>query len=128
MLESRTDIGQLILINSGCGHRVRGGTEAYTHFNFYNATKYAITAIAEGIRFELRMQKSNIRATQISPGIVETEFTHRMYPGEEADVDQLYKTMKCLQPNDVAAAVLHVLSQPAHVEINDLLISPVEHI
>ena len=86
MKERGVDDGHFILINSGAGHRIRAGTEAYTHFHFYCTTKHAVSAVAKGMHYELFMKKSNIRVTQISPGIVQTNFTHRMYPGDEHKV------------------------------------------
>lgn len=120
MRERGVDDGHLVIINSGAGHSVRVGRPDYADFNFYNATKYALTAITEGLRFELRLAKSNTRISQISPGLVETNFTHSMYPDQGHIIDMLYQCVQTLKPNDVADAVIHILSRPAHVQVHDI--------
>lgn len=120
MRERGVDDGHLVIINSGAGHAVRVGRPDYADFNFYNATKFALTAITEGLRFELRLAKSKTRISQISPGLVETNFTHSMYPDQGHIIDMLYQCVQTLKPNDVADAVIHVLSRPAHVQVHDI--------
>ena len=65
MKEANVDDGHLVIINSGAGHKVRVGQPDYVDFNFYNATKFALTAVTEGLRYELRLRNSNIRISQI---------------------------------------------------------------
>jgi len=67
MRESKVDDGHVININSMSGHRIVG-------MPFYSATKFAVTALTEGLRRELVEAKTHIRATSISPGLVETNF------------------------------------------------------
>ncbi|KAB7503792.1 Dehydrogenase/reductase SDR family member 11, partial [Armadillidium nasatum] len=61
----------------------------------------------------------------ISPGAVETEFVTRMFDDPEKG-RQFYSAFKCLQAEDVARSVLHIISAPAHVEVNDILVRPTE--
>lgn len=70
MRKSGADDGHLININSMSGHRI-------TSLHMYSATKFAVTALTEGLRRELREVNSRIRSTSISPGLVETEFAFR---------------------------------------------------
>lgn len=70
MQASGVDNGHVININSMSGHRVVG-------LPMYSATKFAVTALTEGLRRELRDAESHIRTTSISPGKVETEFAYR---------------------------------------------------
>ncbi|RXG54261.1 Dehydrogenase/reductase SDR family member 11 [Armadillidium vulgare] len=91
---------------------------------FYAATKFAVRAITEGLRQEMREAKSHIRITSVSPGVVETQFAFRAYGEEKAN--QFYKSIECLQGHDVANAILHIISSPKHVEINELIIRPTE--
>ncbi|RXG52308.1 Serine 3-dehydrogenase [Armadillidium vulgare] len=72
----------------------------------------------------MREVKSHIRITSVSPGIVETQFVFRAYGEEKAN--QFYKSLDCLQANDVANAIHHIISSPNHVEINELIIRPTE--
>mmetsp|Transcript_35883 Transcript_35883/g.113482 ORF Transcript_35883/g.113482 Transcript_35883/m.113482 type:complete len:186 (-) Transcript_35883:105-662(-) len=70
-MHAREGEGHIFHISSMSGHRVPGpGT-----YGFYAATKFAVRALTEGLRQELRLKKSPVRVTSISPGLVETEFS-----------------------------------------------------
>lgn len=105
------------------GHRVVPSPTGH----FYAATKFAVTALNEGIRNELREIKSHIRTTSISPGLVETEFAARMYKDEER-AKNIYSSFKCLEADDIAEALVYALSAPAHVQVHDILIRPTEQV
>ena len=82
--------------------------------SLYSASKWAVTAIGEALRQELRQMHSNqgIRVTLIEPGMVDTPFfDHRPESGALAD-------------DDIARAVMYALSQPDHVDVNEVLIRP----
>ena len=79
MKEAGVDDGHIVNICSMGGHRVLPGL-----YHFYNATKYAVSALTIGIRNELRAMGSHIRITQISPGLVETDFVERGSSAETA--------------------------------------------
>ncbi|OWK14434.1 DHRS11 [Cervus elaphus hippelaphus] len=106
------------------GHRVPPPAE--THF--YSATKYAVTALTEGLRQELREAQSHIRATCISPGVVETQFAFKLHDKDPEKAAATYEHMKCLKPEDVAEAVIYVLSMPPHVQIGDIQMRPTEQV
>ncbi|KAM9596858.1 dehydrogenase/reductase SDR family member 11 isoform 4-T4 [Trichechus inunguis] len=93
MKERKVDDGHIININSMSGHRV----VPQSVIHFYSATKYAVTALTEGLRHELREAQTHIRAT-------------------------------CLKPEDVAEAVIYVLSTPPHVQIGDIQMRPTEQV
>ncbi|XP_003389223.1 PREDICTED: dehydrogenase/reductase SDR family member 11-like [Amphimedon queenslandica] len=119
----KIDDGHIVFINSMSGHRVTN----YSHF--YCATKYAVTALVEGIRQELREMKTNTRITAISPGLVRTEFRGRA--SKAADIEQSKKDYDSLVYNgqpleavDMASAVLFALSAPPRMEVNDIYIRP----
>jgi NADP-dependent 3-hydroxy acid dehydrogenase YdfG len=98
--------GHYVITSSIAGRRVLPGS-------MYSASKWAVTAIGEALRQELReMQGPNkIRVTLIEPGMVDTPFFDN--PVSDA-----------LQDDDIARAVLYALSQPEHVDINEILIRP----
>ncbi|XP_038060830.1 dehydrogenase/reductase SDR family member 11-like [Patiria miniata] len=122
MEEKGATDGQLLVTNSLSGHRL---TTKDTYF--YAVTKHAVTALVEAIRRELREKKNHIRIAQISPGIVETEFRERMYPGDNRDkARKLYKTMEPLLADDITDSMLYVLGAPTHVQVHDILIRPTE--
>ncbi|XP_041656181.1 dehydrogenase/reductase SDR family member 11-like [Cheilinus undulatus] len=122
MKERNVDDGQIININSVCGHHVYNFADAH----FYTATKFAVTALTEGLRQELRGAKTHIRATCISPGLVESEFAVRLYDGDAEKAAVFFANLKALEGIDIANAVTYILSAPPHVQIGDILIEPVE--
>ncbi|XP_043115100.1 dehydrogenase/reductase SDR family member 11b [Puntigrus tetrazona] len=124
MKERNIDDGHIININSMSGHRVVNSADSH----FYTASKYAVTALTEGLRQELREAKTHIRATCISPGLVETEFAYRLYNENPEKASAAYKSIKCLQAEDIANAVVYVLSAPPHVQIGDIQMRPVEQL
>ncbi|NP_001088432.1 dehydrogenase/reductase (SDR family) member 11 S homeolog [Xenopus laevis] len=124
MKERNIDDGHIININSMSGHRVV--PTAVMHF--YSATKYAVTALTEGIRQELREEKSHVRATSISPGLVETEFAFKLLDNDPEKAAATYESIKCLKAEDIASTVLYVLSAPPHVQIGDVQLRPTEQI
>ena len=79
----------------------------------YSASKWAVTAMGESLRGELRSMHDNssIRVTLVEPGMVDTPFFDDRPEG-------------ALEDADIARAVLYALSQPAHVDINEILIRP----
>jgi NADP-dependent 3-hydroxy acid dehydrogenase YdfG len=95
--------GHLLLTGSVAGRRVMPGS-------LYSATKWAVTAMGEAIRADLN--GTGVRTTLIEPGQVDTPFFDD--PGEGR-----------LQPEDIARAVLFAVSQPSHVNVNEILIRPI---
>lgn len=124
MKERGVDDGHIININSMGGHRVISSADAH----FYSATKFAVTALTEGLRQELLEAKTHIRVSCISPGIVETEFAFRLHNSDPERAAAVYESIKCLKTEDVASAVIYVLSAPAHVQIGDVQMRPVEQV
>uniref|UniRef100_A0A3Q4HTB8 Dehydrogenase/reductase SDR family member 11 n=1 Tax=Neolamprologus brichardi TaxID=32507 RepID=A0A3Q4HTB8_NEOBR len=118
MKERNVDDGHIININSVCGHQVLPNAD--THF--YTATKYAVTALTEGLRQELRAENTHIRATSISPGFVETEFASRLYRDNYDKAAALYTIYKPLEAKDIVSAITYVLSAPPHVQIGEILL------
>ncbi|MEM8606652.1 MAG: SDR family NAD(P)-dependent oxidoreductase [Myxococcota bacterium] len=118
-MRRRADRGHVVHISSMAAHRVPGGSGVYA------ATKYAVRALTEGLRQELRELGSAIRVTAISPGFVETEFAE-VYHGTPDAAERTYGRFKVLEAKDVAETVVHVLESPAHVAIHDVLMRPTE--
>jgi NADP-dependent 3-hydroxy acid dehydrogenase YdfG len=100
--------GHYVVTSSVAGRRVLPGS-------MYSASKWAVTAIGEALRQELRQMQDNngIRMTLIEPGMVDTPFFDNR-PGPD----------NALHDEDIAAAVLYALSQPARVDVNEILIRP----
>ncbi len=118
-MQSRGDDGHVIHVSSMAGHRVPGGSGVYA------ATKHAVNALTEALRLELRAAKSSIRVSAVSPGYVETGFAAHYHQSQDK-ADKTYGRYPCLQSNDIAEAVVYLLSQPAHVQVHDVLMRPTQ--
>jgi NADP-dependent 3-hydroxy acid dehydrogenase YdfG len=108
--------GHIINIASVFGFKVfaPGGT-------VYSATKFAVRAVTEGLRVELRAD--NVRCTIISPGAVATELPESS--SEEATRRNLREFYKIAVPADsIARAIAYAIEQPPEVEINEVVIRP----
>lgn len=112
------DSGHIVHISSMSGHRVPGS-------GMYSASKFAVRALTEGLRQELRADQSAIRISSISPGFVETEFAEK-YSGSTEAAQQVYSQFPVLQPKDIANGVGYILSQPDYVQVHDLLLRPTQ--
>jgi NADP-dependent 3-hydroxy acid dehydrogenase YdfG len=117
-MERRGVAGHVVHVSSMAGHRIPG-----IDSGMYAATKFAVRALTEALRRELRERKSAIRVTAISPGYVATEFADVFTgrPGAQAEVNA---RLKVLEARDVAEAILWVVTRPPHVEVHDLLVRP----
>lgn len=111
--------GAIVNISSIAGQRV----PAYRGVAFYSASKHAVTAFTEGLRQEIVERRLNVKAVTISPGMVSTEFHQKA--GREAGAASFYGEYKVLEPQDIADAMLYVLSTPPHVQVNDVTIRPI---
>ena len=118
MRDSGNDRGHVVHISSMSGHRVPSS-------GMYSASKFAVRALTEGLRQELRADNSAIRISSISPGFVETEFAEK-YSGSPDQAQQIYGQFPVLQPQDIANAISYVLSQPDHVQVHDILLRPTQ--
>jgi NADP-dependent 3-hydroxy acid dehydrogenase YdfG len=94
--------GHLLLTGSVAGRRALPGS-------LYSATKWAVTGMGESARQELN--GTGVRVTVIEPGMVATPFFDNPVPD-------------ALEADDVARAVMFAVSQPAHVDVNEILVRP----
>jgi len=118
-LMTPNNAGHIVHVSSMSGHRVPAIA------GIYSATKFAVRSLGETLRRELRAANSNIRITAVSPGIVETEFAEKYHQSAEK-AKATYSQFPVLQAADIAHAVAYALSQPAHVEVNDILVRPTQ--
>jgi NADP-dependent 3-hydroxy acid dehydrogenase YdfG len=95
--------GHMVLMSSVAGRRTLPGS-------LYSATKWAVTAMGQSLRAEVA--ESDIKVTTIEPGMVDTRFFET--PPKEG-----------LRPEDIARAVVFTLSQPPHVDVNEVLVRPI---
>jgi NADP-dependent 3-hydroxy acid dehydrogenase YdfG len=95
--------GHLLLTSSIAGRRTLAGS-------LYSATKHAVTAMGEALRAEVT--DSDIKVTLVEPGAVDTPFFDN-------------PVSNALQPDDIARAVMFALTQPPHVDVNEILVRPI---
>ena len=114
------------MINQGRGHIVNIGSTAghmvYPKGNVYNATKYAVKALTEGINLDVA--GTPIRVSSVDPGFVETEFSVVRFAGDEDRARQVYEGFQPLAADDIADAIHYVISAPPHVNVQRMIITP----
>ncbi len=98
------------------------GKESYPNGSVYCGTKHAVAAISKAMRIELL--PFGIKVSTVAPGAVDTEFSLVRFRGDREKADQVYKGFSPLIAKDVAETIWFVISRPAHVNIDDLLIMP----
>ncbi len=118
-MRRRGDDGHVVHVASMAAHRVPAGS------GVYSATKFAVRALTEALRRELRELDSGVRVSAISPGFVETGFAAHYHKSEDA-ARRAYGRYKVLEPGDIASAVRYVLSCPPHMQVHDVLIRPTQ--
>jgi NADP-dependent 3-hydroxy acid dehydrogenase YdfG len=119
-MEARGVAGHVVHVSSMAGHRIPGPDGGV-----YAATKFAVRALTEALRQELRARESAIRVTEVSPGHVHTEFAD-LFSGRPGAQAEIARRLKILEPRDVAEAILWVVTRPPHVEVHDVLLRPRE--
>lgn len=105
--------GHVINLGSTAGHW------AYPKGAVYNATKFGVRAITEGLNMDLLGTK--IRVSSVDPGMAETEFSDVRFDGDTSKAKDVYKGVKPLSADDVADMVLYVANVPDHVNILDVV-------
>lgn len=107
-----------IIINVGS----IAGDAAYPNGMVYCAVKSAINTISEGMRIDL--VKTNIRVSNIKPGLVETNFSKTRFKNDIERAKTVYEGIEALQAEDIANCIFFVMSQPSHVQIAEMLVLP----
>jgi NADP-dependent 3-hydroxy acid dehydrogenase YdfG len=111
--------GHIVNISSIAGRLV------FPAGSVYCATKHAVTAFSEGLRQELS-QRSNIRVTCIEPGVVATELNNTITDSSLQGFLESVKKMEPLQAQDIANAIQFAIDSPNHMNVNEIMIRPVQ--
>lgn len=119
---SSTGTGHIIHLSSLGAYRHKPGVVGN---GMYVASKHAVRSLTESLRIELRQMGAPIRISSISPGLVETGFGARFH-GSQERAEAIYRSIDPLQPEDIADIVTFLLSLPAHVEINEVIVRPTQ--
>ena len=100
------------------------GFETYPGGGGYSSSKHALRAVTRTLRLELLGEP--IRVTEIAPGLVETEFSLHRFGGDKDRADAVYRGLTPLVAEDIAQCVLFAVSRPAHVNIDEIVVRPVD--
>ena len=116
------------MVERGRGHVVNVGSVAghqtYAGGAVYSATKYAVRAITDALRYDVLGK--GIRVSNVEPGLAETEFSEVRFKGDRTRAKTVYDGLTPLVAEDVADAVVWCLTRPPHVNIQSVLIMPTD--
>jgi NADP-dependent 3-hydroxy acid dehydrogenase YdfG len=115
-------------MEDGRGHVVNlgswAGREAYAGGGMYVGSKYAVRALTYVLRKEL---VGRIRVSTVDPGMVgETEFSDVRFHGDLAKKEAVYRGVDYLTPADVADCILWVVTRPAHMNVDEIVVKPLQ--
>jgi 3-hydroxy acid dehydrogenase/malonic semialdehyde reductase len=115
-------------MEDGRGHVVNlgswAGREAYPRGGMYVGSKYAVRALTYVLRKEL---VGRIRVSTVDPGMVgDTEFSDIRFRGDAEMKEAVYKGVDYLTPADVADCILWVLTRPPHMNIDEIVVKPLQ--
>jgi len=116
------------MVERNRGHVVNVGSVAalypYPGGNVYGATKAFVHQFTLNLRADLL--GTAVRATVVEPGMAETEFSLVRFSGDASKASKVYEGVKPLTAQDIAEAILWIVSLPAHVNVNAIELMPVQ--
>lgn len=114
------------MVERGCGHIINigsiAGDAAYPGGSVYCATKAAVKALSDGLRIDL--VDTQLRVTNIKPGLVETNFSVVRFRGDKDRADNVYKGIHPLTGEDIAEVAYFAASAPEHMQVAEILVMP----
>ncbi|MFD6290916.1 SDR family NAD(P)-dependent oxidoreductase [Streptomyces sp. NPDC060205] len=111
--------GTVVQISSTSGRTASAASGVYA------ATKFGINAFSEALRQEVTEQ--GVRVVVVEPGFVSTELTsHITDPALQVMAKDMASSMRTLNPEDIAEAVLYAVTRPSHVAVNEILVRPTD--
>jgi NADP-dependent 3-hydroxy acid dehydrogenase YdfG len=108
--------GQIINTSSVAGHKVFSGSAVYS------ATKFAVRALTEGLRMEVKPY--NIRTTIVCPGAVKTELLEHITDADVRKANEDYVGAVGISPDSFARVLAFAITQPEDVDINEIIFRP----
>lgn len=117
-LIARSGGGDIVNVSSVAGRRADAGAAVY------NMTKFGVHAFSEALRQEAL--HAGIRVSVMAPGIVDTELqSHNVNPMVQQTLERVREQIgDVLQAEDVADAILYIITCPPHVSVNEVLLRP----
>ncbi len=111
-------VSDLINISSVAGRVARSGS------GVYNLTKHGVGAFSESLRQELATR--HVRVSVVEPGAVDTELPNHLREDVREQMLKRFGEVERLQAEDIADAIIYILTRPRHVALNEVLIRPTE--
>ncbi len=108
--------GHIVTISSDAGRKVFPGLAVYS------ASKFFVEALSQGLRLETA--GTGVKVTTVQPGNVATDLVSLSADEEALEAYGQPSGAQVLDPEDVAASVVHALAQPEHVAVNEILVEP----
>ena len=112
------------MVERNCGHVINigsvAGDAAYAGGNVYCATKAAVKALSDGLRIDVA--DTEVRVTNLKPGLVETNFSNVRFRGDTERAAKLYQGIVPLTGDDIADVAVYAANAPKHVQIAEVLI------
>jgi clavulanate-9-aldehyde reducatase len=110
--------GDIVNVSSVAGRRADAGLAVY------NMTKFGVHGFSEALRQEAARHR--VRVTIVAPGLVDTEI---MDSNPDPEVQREFQESRAalgkpLQPEDIADAIVHAVTRPAHVGVNEVILRP----
>jgi NADP-dependent 3-hydroxy acid dehydrogenase YdfG len=116
------------MIERNSGHIINissiAGKETYPMGNVYCASKSAVQSLSKAMRIDLLQH--GIKVSSICPGAVHTEFALVRFKGDSERAGKVYEGIHPLFARDIAEVVHFILTRPAHVNIDDILVMPTD--
>jgi NADP-dependent 3-hydroxy acid dehydrogenase YdfG len=116
--EGPRGVADLVNISSVAGRVVRRGS------NVYNLTKHGVGAFSESLRQEVA--ERHVRVSLVEPGAVDTELRTHNRPEIQDQMKQRFSSVEILQAQDIAEAIVYIVTRPRRMAINEILIRPTE--
>lgn len=114
------------MLKNNSGHIVNigsiAGDAAYLGGAIYCASKAAVKTFSDGLRIDL--VDSNIKVTNIKPGLVETEFSKVRFKGDLEKANNTYKGIDALTPDDVANVIIYATGLPLNIQLTEIAMTP----
>lgn len=114
----RAPAAHIVMLGSIAGFETYAGGAGYT------SAKHALRAVTRTLRLELLGEP--IRVTEIAPGLVETEFSLVRFRGDRERAESIYRGLTPLVAEDIARCIVFAVSQPPHVNVDEIVIRPLD--
>jgi NADP-dependent 3-hydroxy acid dehydrogenase YdfG len=123
---SRVVVPKMVAQNSGFIINIGSlaGHEVYPNGNVYCGTKSFVRAISKGMIIDLN--GTNVKVTNIDPGLVETEFSEVRFHGDKEKAKGIYLGYTPLKGDDIAEIAIFAATRPAHVQIQEIFVTPTD--